>query len=325
MRALVTGGGGFLGLYVVEQLLDAGHHVRVFCRGCYESLRRDGVELLRGDVRDNHAMAVACEGMEAVFHTAAIPGVWGRWKTYHSTNTIGTQNVIHGCRRAGVRRLIYTSSPSVVFDGGDHRNADETLPYPDSWLCHYPHSKALAEQAVLKANDDTLRTISLRPHLIWGPRDNHLVPRLIQMAQSGRLRRVSDGTNVVSVSYVENTAAAHLQAEFSLRNSEQAAGKAYFINETDAVNLWDWIDELLAIVNLPPIRKSISAAAAYRMGLVMELLWMVLPGEPPMTRFVASQLSKSHSYSIRAAKRDFGYTPVCTMEEGMRRLRRYLT
>lgn len=325
MRALITGGGGFLGLYVVEQLLEGGHQVRVFCRGSYEALDRDGIEVVNGDVRDARAVDEACADVEAVFHIAAIPGIWGRWKTYHSINTVGTQNVIQSCRNAGVSRLVYTSSPSVVFDGSDHCDADESLPYPGNWMCHYPHSKAIAEQAVLAANNDSLRTISLRPHLIWGPRDNHLIPRLIQKARSGRLRRVGDGTNVVSVSYVENAAAAHLQAEESLRNSATAAGRAYFVNEPESVNLWDWIDELLALVELPPIRKSISARAAHGVGQVMELLWSVLPGEPPMTRFVASQLAGSHSYSVRAAVRDFGYAPVCTMAEGMERLQAELT
>lgn len=320
MQALVTGGGGFLGLYIVEQLLEAGHQVRVFCRGSYSTLQRDGIEVVQGDVRDAASIAAACQEMDMVFHVAAVPGVWGRWETYHSINTLGTHNVIEGCQQAGVERLIYTSSPSVVFDGRDHIDAQETLPYPQEWMCHYPHSKALAEQAVLQANTDSLRTVSLRPHLIWGPRDNHLIPRLIEKARSGRLRRVGDGSNVVSVSYVENAAAAHLQAEQSLRDSTTAAGKAYFINEPQSVNLWQWIDELLELVDLPPVRKSISATAASRLGSVMELLWKMLPGEPPMTRFVASQLAGSHSYSIQAAQRDFGYTPICTMAEGMERL-----
>ncbi|MEO2036186.1 MAG: NAD-dependent epimerase/dehydratase family protein [Planctomycetaceae bacterium] len=320
MRALVTGGGGFLGLYVVEQLLSAGHQVRVFCRSSYDTLQRDGIEVVQGAVRDRRTIAEACSDTEAVFHIAAIPGVWGSWEKYHSVNAIGTQNVIQGCRNAGVSRLIYTSSPSVVFDGRDHCDADESLPYPVSWMCHYPHSKAIAEQAVLQANNGSLRTVSLRPHLIWGPRDNHLIPRLLQKARSGRLRRVGDGTNLVSVSYVENAAAAHLQAEESLRRSNNAAGRAYFVNEPESVNLWNWIDELLALVDLPPVRKSISAGAAYRVGHVMERLWKFLPGEPPMTRFVASQLAGSHSYSIGAAERDFGYAPVCTMAEGMQRL-----
>lgn len=323
MKALVTGGGGFLGLYIVEQLLDAGHEVRVFCRGKYATLDRLNVNVVNGDLQDRQAVATACEGMDCVFHVAAVPGVWGKWQNYHGPNTVGTTNLIEAARQAGVQRLIYTSSPSVVFDGEEHIDADESLAYPSEWLCHYPHSKALAEQAVLAANDDeTFRTVSLRPHLIWGARDNHLIPRLLQKAKSGRLRRVGDGTNVVSVSNVENAAAAHLQAEASLRESVSAAGNAYFVNEPEAVNLWSWIDQILELAKLPPVKKSISLTTAHRMGRGLEKLWtwLPLPGEPPMTRFMALQLASSHSYSIEAAKRDFGYTPIISMEEGMQRL-----
>ena len=320
MKALVTGGGGFLGLYIVEQLLQQQHDVRVFCRGSYDALNQPGVEVVQGDVRNAAEVVAACKDIDAVFHVAAVPGVWGKWEMYHSINTGGTLNVIAACQQAGVARLIYTSSPSVVFDCEDHVDADESLTYPTSWMCHYPHSKALAEQAVLQANDDALRTISLRPHLIWGPRDNHLIPRLIQKARSGRLRRVGDGSNVVSVSYVENAAAAHIQAEQALRDSTNAAGRPYFINEPEAVNLWQWIDQVLALIDIPPVRGSISQATAERVGGVMELLWKLLPGEPPMTRFVAKQLAGSHSYRIDAARQAFNYTPPCTMDEAMQRL-----
>ena len=323
MKALVTGGGGFLGLYIVEQLRAAGHDVRVFSRGHYPALSSLGVEMQQGDLRDARAVEHACEGIDAVFHVAAVPGVWGSWKTYHGINTTGTLNVIAGCRRCDVQRLIYTSSPSVVFDGSDHINADESLPYATKWLCHYPHSKALAEQAVLAANDPTsLRTVSLRPHLIWGPRDNHLIPRLIQKARAGQLRQVGRGDNVVSISYVENAAAAHLQAEESLRNSTTAAGRAYFINEPGAVNLWDWINLILARAGLPPVTRRISATMAWTVGSVLETAWQLCgrKHDPPMTRFVAAQLSGSHSYSIAAAQRDFGYRPLVTVEEGLRRM-----
>ena len=323
MKALVTGGGGFLGLYIVEQLLAAGHNVRVFSRGNYPALTALGVETQQGDLRDAASVEQACRNIDAVFHVAAVPGVWGAWETYHGINTLGTQNVIAGCRANGVQRLVYTSSPSVVFDGADHVNADESLPYPTKWLCHYPHSKALAEQAVLAANDPNgLRTVSLRPHLIWGPRDNHLIPRLIEKARTGRLRQVGRGDNVVSISYVENAAAAHLQAEQSLRNSISAAGRAYFVNEPEAVNLWSWINLVLDRAGLPPVTQRISATTAWTVGAILETAWRILKrsGEPPMTRFVAAQLSGSHSYSVMAAQRDFGYKPLVSVEEGLRRM-----
>jgi nucleoside-diphosphate-sugar epimerase len=323
MQTLVTGGGGFLGLYLVEGLLRAGHQVRVLCRGQYAALEALGVETQQGDMRDAAAVSAACVGVDAVFHTAAVPGVWGPRSLYFGINTQGTENVLAACRQRGVSRLVYTSSPSVIFDGTDHVQGEETLPYPTRWLCHYPHSKALAEQAVLQAGQSgALRTVSLRPHLIWGPRDNHLTPRLIKAAGQGRLRQVGLGNNVVSVAYVENVAAAHLQAEAALRESDRISGRAYFINEPEAVNLWDWINLLLQRAGLPPLTGRISLRTAWCLGAVLETVWTLarLPGEPPMTRFVASQLAGSHSYSTAAAERDFGYRPIISMEEGLRRL-----
>ena len=146
---------------------------------------------------DRQAVQAAVSGVEVVYHTAAVPGVWGAWELFHSVNVRGTENVIAACRACGVRKLVFTSSPSVTFDGTDQCGVDESAPYPQRWLCHYPHTKALAEQAVLAANDGRdLLTCALRPHLIWGPRDPHLVPRLIDRARRGRLRQVGDGNNL---------------------------------------------------------------------------------------------------------------------------------
>jgi nucleoside-diphosphate-sugar epimerase len=323
MQALVTGGGGFLGLYVVEQLLGDGAQVRVFCRGQYDELDRLDVEVVSGDVRDKTAVASACQGIDTVFHVAAVPGLWGSWKMFHGVNTVGTQNVIAGCRQHGVSRLVYTSSPSVVFDGRDHLNADETLDYPTRFLSHYPHSKALAEQAVIAANGvDGLATCALRPHLIWGPRDTQLVPRLIQRARSGRLRLVGDGSNMISMVYVENAAAAHVLAAKSLHLDSPVAGQVYFVNEPEPVPCGEWISTLLGLAGLPPLQKHVSARTAYGIGTVCEAVYTLLrlPGEPPMTRFLAEQLSSSHTYSIAKLQRDVGYSPIVSVEEGLRRL-----
>ncbi|MCA8997092.1 MAG: NAD-dependent epimerase/dehydratase family protein [Planctomycetaceae bacterium] len=323
MSILVTGGGGFLGRYIVEKLLARGERVKVFARGEYPDLEALGAEVIRGDIQNPQQVDDALNGISSVFHTAAVPGIWGPWSMYHGINTLGTNHVLDACRKHQVGRLVYTSSPSVVYDGKPHLDANESLPYPTDWFCHYPHSKALAEQAVLAADGrEGLRTVALRPHLIWGPRDNHLIPRLIQRAKAGRLRRVGDGSNFVSMSYVENAADAHLQAFDALSSEAQCAGKAYFINEPEPVKLWDWVDEILAMADLPPVRKTISSGAAYSVGRILESVWgtLKLGGEPPMTRFLASQLSQSHSYSIENARKDFGYSPSVSIEEGMRRL-----
>ncbi len=280
------------------------------------------METVRVDLRDRAATLRACRGQDIVFHAAGVAGIWGPWQHYYEINTLGTQHIIDGCRAAGVPKLVYTSSPSVTFDGRDQRDIDETAPYPTRWLCAYPHTKALAEQAVLAANDEKLSTCALRPHLIWGPRDKHLIPRLLERARQGQLGRVGYGTNLIDMIYVENAAAAHLQAAEVLAPGSAVAGRAYFISQGHPVNCWQWIDELLALANLPPVKKSISTAAAWHLGRLLE--WrhrlLHLSGEPRMTRFLAAQLGRSHYFNITRARMDFQFSPHVSIEDGMRRL-----
>lgn len=322
MKALVTGATGFLGLYIVEQLKARGDHVRAFCRRSTPELEKLHVEIAFGDLQDRNAVHRACQGMDIVFHVAGVAGIWGPWKHFYKVNTEGTHHVIEGCRLHGINRLVYTSSPSVTFNGVDQCGVDESAPYPSRWLCHYPHSKALAEQAVLAANDTSLATCSLRPHLIWGPRDHHLIPRLIERARIGKLRRIGDGTNLIDMIYIENAAQAHLQAADALSVGSKVAGRAYFISQGEPVNCWQWIDALLVAHGLPRVQKSISLKAAYRIGAALEVIHTALriSAEPRMTRFLAAQLGTSHYFSIANAQRDFGYLPKISAEEGMRRL-----
>ncbi|HVC95182.1 MAG TPA: NAD-dependent epimerase/dehydratase family protein [Pirellulales bacterium] len=323
MNCLVTGAGGFLGLYIVEQLVVRGDRVHGLGRRRYAELDRLGVETLRGDLRDAKAVEAACAGMDVVYHVAGVAGIWGPWDHYFANNTLGTRHVIAGCRHHGVPRLVYTSSPSVTFDGSGQCGVDETVPYPKHWLCHYPHTKALAEQEVLAANGKGgLATCALRPHLIWGPRDRHLVPRLIERARRGQLRRVGDGRNLIDMVYVENAATAHLQAADHLAAGSPVCGRAYFITQGEPVNCWQWIDQLLAQAGLPPVRKSVPTRVAWGIGAAMEAAHKLTgqTSEPRMTRFLAAQLGKSHYFKIDRARRDFGYDARVSTAEGMRRL-----
>ena len=323
MKALVTGAGGFLGLYVVEQLVARGDRVRALCRGRDARLEALGAETVLADLRNRQAVVDACRGMDAVFHIGGIAGMAGPWKQFHETNVLGTQHVVEGCKEHGVGRLVYTSSPSVTFNGKCQRGVDETVPYARRWLCHYPRSKALAEQHVLTSNEtDGLLTCALRPHLIWGPRDRHLIPRVLDHARSGRLCRVGNGTNLVDTVYVENAASAHLLAADALVPGSPVPGRAYFISQGEPVNCWTWIDEILALAGLPPVRKTISTRAAWRLGTFYEILHHLLPlrRELPMSRFLAMQMSSSHYFDITRAREDFGYRPEVSMAEGMRRL-----
>jgi len=328
LKSLVTGGGGFLGRYIVEQLLKQGREVRILARGKYPELQDLGVECHQGDIRKQADVESACEGVDSVFHVAAIAGIWGRWEDFYEINTVGTQHVLAACKKHRIRYLVFCSSPSVTFNGKDQQGVDEQVGYPEKWLAHYPHTKALAEKMVLEAASDDLKTCALRPHLIWGPRDNHLIPRLIERAQSGKLRIIGDGKNLVDMVYVENAASAHLQAESSLMNNQGANGKAYFITQGAPVRCWDWINEILALKQLPPIRRKISTRVAFAAGALLETgykLFGKMSEEPRMTRFLATQLSTDHYFDISAARNDLKYRPLISTEEGMRRLGDYLS
>jgi 2-alkyl-3-oxoalkanoate reductase len=327
MHALVTGGSGFLGSYIVEQLVARGDRVRAYCRGTAQELRRLGVEIVQGDLRERDRTIAACKGADAVFHVGGVSGIWGPWRHYYETNTLGTQFIVEGCRWHGVGRLVYTSSPSVTFDGRDQCGVDESAPYAKRWLCHYPHSKALAEQVVLAANNTSgLLTCALRPHLVWGPRDRHLIPRLLARQQAGQLRRVGDGRNLIDVTYVDNAAAAHLQAADALKPGSPVCGRAYFISQGEPVNCWKWIDQILAIARQPPLQRSIPLSLAWTAGAVLEAVHKICRrlDEPRMTRFLAAQLGHSHYFDITRAKTDFGFNPAISIAEGMRRLDEWL-
>jgi nucleoside-diphosphate-sugar epimerase len=324
MYALVTGGGGFLGQYIVKQLLARGDKVRIFCRNHHAIF--DQLENIDVQLGNLHSMAdvhKACQGIDVVFHVAGKAGISCRWEPFFETNTLGTLLVIDGCIKSGVKKLIYTSSPSVVFSGKNQEGIDESVPFPDHWTAHYPATKAIAERIVLSANGrEGLLTCALRPHLIWGPGDCHLFPRLIARAKQGKLRRIGNGTNMIDVTYVENAAHAHLLAADTLFEGSPVAGSSYFISQGKPVNCWGFINELLTIAKLPLVTRSVSYHSAWCKGLFLENWYGLfgLHGEPTITRFLAAQLARSHWYDISRAQNDFGYRPIVSMEEGLARL-----
>lgn len=322
MKILVTGGGGFLGGAIVRFLRQRGNHVRSFTRSVYPWLSELNVEEVLGDLVDPEAVSRAVAGCDVVIHTAAKAGIWGRYADFVTTNITGTENVIAACKAHGVRRLVYTSTPSVVHGGGDLEGANESVPYPKTYEAYYPESKAIAERKVLAANGPELATVALRPHLIWGPGDPHLIPRVLEHARAGKLRRIGSKPVMVDVTFVDNAAEAHLFAVDRLAPGSPAAGKAYFISNGEPVELWNFIDRILAEGGIPPVTKTVSKWKAHLAGSVFERVYRLfrLAGEPPMTRFIASQMSTSHWYDISAAKRDLGYVPRVSIEEGLKRL-----
>ncbi len=328
MNTLVTGGTGFLGRRLVTRLLAEGRGVTVLGRTPAPDLEAQGVRFIRASLDDAAAVHAACAGVETVFHTAAKVGVWGRYHDFFRTNVLGTQALLAGCRAHGVSRFVYTSTPSVVYIGRALSGADESLPLTTRCPSPYPLTKALAEREVLAANSSALRTIALRPHLIWGVGDPHLVPRVLARARAGRLRIVGEGRNRVDLAHVENVVDAHLLAETALRQCHligdnapgprRADGRAFFITNGEPVVLWDWINDLLRALDEPPVTRRISLRAATALGVFCEAAWRILPvpGEPPMTRFVAAELATDHWFDLSAARRDLGYHPRVSMAAG---------
>lgn len=333
--ALVTGGTGFLGRRLVERLLAQGRSVTVLARHAAPDLAARGVRFVTCDLAEAGRVREACRGAETVFHVGAKVGVWGPYRDYHGPNVAGTHALLEGCRIHGVARLIHTSTLSVVYHGRDIAGADESLPLTTACPAAYPLSKAIAERAVLAANSSALRTMALRPHLVWGAGDPHLVPRVVARARAGRLRIVGSGRNRVDLVHVENVVDAHLLAEQALGAAPNpkpktqdskplgapppaAAGRAYFITNGEPVVLWDWINGLLRAIDVPPVTRRLSLGAAEALGAACEALWRALPlaGEPPMTRFVARELALDHWVDISAARRDLGYQPRVSMTDG---------
>ncbi len=326
VTTLVTGGGGFVGRAVVGQLLARGDHVRSFARGVYPELSESGVEVLRGDLTDSDAVDQACTGCDVVFHVAAKAGIWGDYTGYYDANVRGTGHILAACAAQGVGRLVYTSSPSVVFDGRSMAGVDESVPYPRRHHSHYAATKALAEQTVLAANSATLRTVALRPHLIWGPRDNHIVPRLLDQARAGTLRRVGDGSNRVDTTYIDDAARAHLLAADALESNPGAAGRPFFISQGEPTPLWELIDRILAAAGCEPVTRAVPRPVAWTAGAMLEAAYTLfrLESEPRMTRFVANELATTHWFDITAARRELGYEPAISIAEGLRRLEAWL-
>jgi nucleoside-diphosphate-sugar epimerase len=325
-KVLVTGGGGFLGSALAAMGRSRGLSVRSLSRRFYPNLQKLGVEQIQGDVSDASAVLGAVDGCQTVFHTAAKAGLWGEDRDYERVNVQGTRNVIAACRSRGARRIIFSSSPSVVFNGRAMEGADESAPYPDRYDAAYPRTKAFAERLVIESNSNDLAAVSMRPHLIWGPGDNNLLPRIISRAKNGRLRRIGGGEPRIDPIYIDNAARAHFLAAERLEPGSPIAGKIYFVTQGEIIPLWEMIDRLLQAAGLAPVRRSISRPVAIATAGLLELGYVLSrkSSEPPLTRFLVRQLSTTHWFSIDAARRDLGYEPTVSIAEGMRRLEEHI-
>lgn len=326
MKVLVTGGGGFLGGAIVRKLIARNVRVRSFSRGRYPELEALGVEHAQGDLAERDAVIDAARGCDAVIHTAAKAGVWGPDEEYARANVVGTENVLAACRALGISRLVYTSTPSVVHPGGDLEGGDESLPYATQPKTAYQATKIEAEKKVLAAAREGLAVVALRPHLVWGPGDPHLVPRIIERGRSGRIALPGGGHKKIDAVYVDNAADAHIAALERLEPNAACAGRAYFITNGEPWPLRDVVLGILRAAGIEPRVVPIPPSIALLAGAALEKAFRLakIEREPPLTRFVAEQLSTAHFFDIAAARRDLGWSPAVSMEEGFQRLREAL-
>jgi nucleoside-diphosphate-sugar epimerase len=326
MNVLVTGGGGFMGMALIKRLIKEGHKVTSFSRREYPLHWALGISSIQADIRDYDAVEKACEDRDVVFHIAAKVGIWGEYDSYYSTNVSGTRNVIEACRKQGVGRVVFTSSSSVVFDGSDLDGIDETYPYPAKYHSHYSATKAMAEQLIIESNSVSLKTISLRPHLVWGPYDAHLIPGILKRASSGKLRRIGDQEHFIDTTYIDNMVDALLLAAESLQTEPEAAGRNFFITNGEPARVWDFVNSIIQIAGHEPVQKKIPEKVAMFAAGTSEFFHKTfrVKSEPFMTRFAIKEICTNHWFDISSARDILGYNPAVSYAEGFKNLKDYL-
>ena len=326
MRVFVTGGSGFLGRRIIELLLSGGSEVRAYARRPLPELEAMGAETVTGGFGDAERLLEGMEGCQGVIHAAGKTGVWGPLSEYVEANFKGTEQVSEAARRAGVPNFVYTSTPSVAHRGRSLRGATEDAPYVTSKRHGYPYSKMLAERLVLGLDSPGFRTLALRPHLIWGPGDPHFLPRIFRMASRGRLRFFSGGPHLVSHTFIDNAAHAHVHALERLAAGARVSGLSYFIAEPEPMDVKALVNRILACGGRPPVEREVPPWLGRLFGTLCELLWTLLPlrGEPPMPSFTAVQLSTSSYFDLTRAGTVLGWKPAVGTDEGFERLTLHL-
>jgi nucleoside-diphosphate-sugar epimerase len=326
MNVLVTGGGGFMGMALIKRLIADGHRVVSYSRREYPLHWALGINSIQADIRDYDALETAVRNMDMVFHLAAKVGIWGEYDDYYSVNVTGTENVIKACQRQGVRGIVFTSSSGVVFNGSDLEGIDESYPYPEHHGSHYSATKALAEQLINEANSEQLKTISLRPHLVWGPYDSHLVPGVLKRAATGRLRRIGDQEHFIDTTYIDNMIDALMLAAEALGSKPEAAGRNFFITNGEPARVWDFVNSIIQIAGHAPVQKKIPERVALFAAGMSEWFHrkLNLKTEPFMTRFSIRELCTNHWFDISNAREILGYQPKISYAEGFKHLKEYL-
>lgn len=332
MVSLVTGGAGFVGAALVQALKDRGD--QVIALDLAPSCPVQGIDYRRIDITDSAAVTEACRGVDTIFHNASIVHTkQNKQDVVWAVNLGGTENMLAAAREHGVKRFIYVSSGSVVYEGKDIENGDESLPYASVSQAPYADSKIAAEKLVLEHNgQDGIATCALRPHVVFGPGDGRFMPALLKQGKSGRLRvQVGRGVWLSDYTYLSNLIDALLLADEALKRDgtrSAAAGQAYFITNGEPMPFWDFVRKVAARLGFPPIKYQAPKSLVYAIAAVKEGLDTLKGGtlspEDGLTRFAIRYMCTHHYFSIDKARHDLGYNPKVSVEEGIERTCQHL-
>lgn len=320
MKVLVTGATGFLGQALARRLHSQQADVSALGRNpaVLAQLEREGMRPIRADLADREALAAACQGQAIVFHVGALAAPWGRAQDFYHSNVLGTQNVIAGCETHGVQRLVHVSTPSIYFGLDSLVNVAEGALLPPRPVNEYARTKLLAETEIDSAFARGLPVITIRPRAIFGPGDTTILPRLITRLKTGRLPVIGDGQNVIDMTYVENVVDALLLCAAS---PAATLGKKYNITNGEPTALWPLIAKLCKALGYPYPKRHIPYPVADGIATLLEVVYRLRPGqpEPPLTRYSVALLAKNTTLDISAARRELGYQPRISVEDGFQR------
>jgi nucleoside-diphosphate-sugar epimerase len=315
VRVLVTGATSLLGGAVARRLQARGDDVTVFQRRPSEL----GFREVLGDVADRSAVDTAVAGVDVAVHAAARVSVVGPWSAFAKTNITGTANMLDAARTAGVTRFVYVSSPSVANAGKSLVGAPAGRADPDRARDHYSRSKASAELSALAAATDGFSVVAVRPHLVWGPGDTQLVGRIVTRARQGRLAVIGSGGALIDTTYIDNAADAIVAAA---DRADGLSGRAFVVSNGQPRPVRELLNRIASAAGLEPPRLRVPVGVARAAGSVLERAWARLQreGDPPITRFLAEQLSTAHWFDQRETREALGWQPLVHLDEGFARL-----
>jgi nucleoside-diphosphate-sugar epimerase len=320
VRVLVTGASGLLGGAVATQIARAGHTVRTFQRrpsGLAGVV--DGVEDFLGSVTDVPAVIASLDGIDAIVHLAAKVSLTGDPAEFDAVNIGGTRILLAAAREAAVARFVFVSSPSVAHSGSSIVGDDALPATPEAARGDYARTKAEAELVALAADSDDLRVVVVRPHLVWGPGDTQLVERIVDRARSHRLPLLGHGAALIDSIYVDNASSGIAAA---LERVDAVHGNSYVLTNGEPRPVAELIAGMCTAAGVHTPNWRVPAALARAAGSLVEVFWRIKPGadEPPMTRFLAEQLSTAHWFDQRRTREDLQWVPAVSLDEGFRRL-----